>query len=497
MYRLIFRPGGRSASFNEVQMIAVILVFIVLLFEASVSGQSAGQAPNSGKPSTVATHSWESLALQARLSSPELGADSLLRIASSKLVFQKDYRAALIDEAFQLSRRVKNPVRLKTVPVAGTSVDTETGYLGHAFDLKLDGLSLMSRAVTAMVPLDKDRARQMLHSVNGGLKLRPRTCSDTQVYDLTDIYKAAIAVGKQSFTKREVQDGVRAIFLSVWVDGIESPSQIGPALDLVTEFNSSPADRQLLTTLLARSLRKNLKDDRSYTYALERDQILSKVVRLLSGPDNSSKNELRLAFKDSIALNLGAQRCRGNELRDRKSWPTYATEINRLFPDDPVLFESINNKDSADGPNINRYWVSAKSKSMMGSLRTFQKDAEGETLDPDNRHDEKYDKLMSLLDALENWKADEDETESRVFNQKCVIYRSLYSYVSEETNKMIVMRNYIKFLNAASVQESNFIEWFVHVKHISGSDFVSFSELTAEFPNPNFVLVKQMKNAGL
>ena len=83
---------------------------------------------------------------------PEFTADALLRIVESGKLADQNARRELIDHAFQLAASAKFPVRM--VGVTGTTTDTASGSLNQAYDLKLDVLSLQSRAVRDMLPLD-------------------------------------------------------------------------------------------------------------------------------------------------------------------------------------------------------------------------------------------------------------------------------------------------------------------------------------------------------
>ena len=61
-------------------------------------------------------------------------------------------RRELVEQAFQLAASAKFPVRMEAVH--GTTTDTRSGSLSQAYALKLDALSLQSRAVRDMLPLD-------------------------------------------------------------------------------------------------------------------------------------------------------------------------------------------------------------------------------------------------------------------------------------------------------------------------------------------------------
>ncbi len=79
-------------------------------------------------------------------------------VESGKLA-DKDARRALVEQAFRLAASAKFSVRMDGLP--GTATDTASGSLSQAYALKLDVLSLQSRAVEDMLPLDPSKAREL------------------------------------------------------------------------------------------------------------------------------------------------------------------------------------------------------------------------------------------------------------------------------------------------------------------------------------------------
>ena len=90
---------------------------------------------------------------------PEFTADALLRIVESGKLADKAARRELLEHAFQLAASAKFPVQMQAAQ--GTTTDTRAGSLSDAYALKLDALSLQSRAVRDMLPLDHAKAREL------------------------------------------------------------------------------------------------------------------------------------------------------------------------------------------------------------------------------------------------------------------------------------------------------------------------------------------------
>jgi hypothetical protein len=430
----------------------------------------------------------------ARITAPELAADTLLKVSKSKQVTDSEWRREILEEAYRMAGDARNPVKKKSIPLKGVPVDTHAGYLSYAYDLELDTLSLRSRVIRQMLALDIARSRQMLFEINGRLGLQGLKCEEGLVYEVSDIYGAVVAVANAAFSGIEIEEGMRALFIAPWFENIESPSQIDPALDLLTEFWGIPIERQILTTALSRAITRNFNDDRSFTYAAERDGLNSKIYRLTTGTDDPSKAHLRSAYREFLIKNLQAPRCKDNEIAHEEQLPPFLATANRMFEDKPIKYEDIETSELLGIPNVVHYWQSANSKRLSRELRALELDTEGRTAtDEEKERDEWQGRVRTLLDNLDSWSAEGNETQSEVFNQKCVLYRTLVARVPAGRTKTDVFRSYMRFLHSAPMQKENFIEWFLHVRHLAGNEPRLFDDLTSEFPNPHFRLIVELR----
>src|SRR5437764_4548881 len=83
------------------------------------------------------------LALSAQ---PEFAADAMLRLAALPAVSDRSLRRFLIEQAFQVGSRAHEPYQ----QVSSDAGDTRTALIATSLQLKLDALSLQSRAAAAM-----------------------------------------------------------------------------------------------------------------------------------------------------------------------------------------------------------------------------------------------------------------------------------------------------------------------------------------------------------
>ncbi|MEQ1644119.1 MAG: hypothetical protein ABL959_11800 [Pyrinomonadaceae bacterium] len=476
-----------------IKFIGISSLLIIGGVEMSLCGQTPRKTPTvPERPIEIAR-----LLSDATIAVPEIAVDTLVKVAQSTKVRDPSWRLEILVEASRLTEEVKNHVRRKSVPFPDSSVDTHSGYLSYAYDLKLDRLSLRARIARAFIPHNRDRARQIVFSIGGDLKLKPLVCSDSLVYDVSDIYRATGAVAKAVFSQEEVADGTRGLFIAPWFENIQSPSQIASALELLLEIRGSPVERQILYPALSKAIDRRFDDDRSFTYALERDQLESKVARLVSGTtDAHLKMELLSAFRSFLVKNLHSTRCADNKPKDKERLPDYVANANFLFPEKPLTLEEIKHTELKGTAEITHYWRSANARRLQQEFRglrgLYSNDSKNKGADVDSEV-----KTSIFIDNLDSWNASDDETESEIFNQKCVLYRTLVGLVPDGKAKKSIVRSYMRFLANSPTQKQSFIEWMNHAKWLSSKNNLLFAELTGELPNPNFNLIVETKRTGI
>src|SRR6266853_4646319 len=152
-------------------------------------------------------HSPQAVALvdQARTLPPEFGADTLLRLAESRLVTEKKWQQELIDEAFWSGRRAPLPYlqwadRRDSLPTRQVRAN------------RLETLTLQTRAIEAMLTLDPGRALRMFDEMKP-LTLPDPDCSETITPDVSAYYHTASAIFEHAFTPKQRQDEEDIAFL--------------------------------------------------------------------------------------------------------------------------------------------------------------------------------------------------------------------------------------------------------------------------------------------
>lgn len=185
-------------------------------------------------------HSLSDLAAAAP---PEFGADALLRIVESGRVTDRNTSRALVEQAFQTAASAKFPVRMQAIHSAMT--DTEAGSLDQAYALGLDVLSLESRAVRDMLPLDPAKARDLFGQI-ATPALAPLTCDDALFYQPDAYYQALSAVVNGAFTAKEKAKEEHLNLLTDVLGQATSPLQLAPLAAAIESAGGTAAQRQLL-----------------------------------------------------------------------------------------------------------------------------------------------------------------------------------------------------------------------------------------------------------
>jgi len=465
-------------------MLRILSLIIVVL--TCVSFDYAQRTAAAPKPPIERPRSIVALLNDARLAAPELAVDTILRVVESKKVTDATWRKELLEEALRITADVKYPVRREVVRFPNTPVDTVAGYMSYAYDQKLDALSLKARVIKDLLRDDKDRARQIVFEIGGDLPLKPLTCEDTLAYDVTDIYKTVREVAKAAFTSKEISDGIRATYLSSWVNDIRSPAQIGPASEMLKDLQGPANERQMLFTTLSRSTNRSFGDDRSFAHALRKD--LLQYAVLASGVSMNDHLFLGPTLREVIDKNTkGVPRCLDHKPAKPDELPEDVDYVKAFFElyGQPVAPSDYENVEYKGSPDIKLHWRSETSQKIDHVFRSAR-DIKNEA-DKKNDKDAQLEwelKVNSILDELDSWKASDNEPEREVFNQKCIIYRAMSGEVDGPIKKA-VLRAFLRYLAASPIQRDSFIEWLYHARWIANNNASLFLGLTDEFPNPN------------
>ena len=272
------------------------------------AGSTSSPTPvDASKTGAITKRPLENLILLSQSASAEVQADLLLTIASANLISDKKRRIELLNEAFQAASRVEEPVRKKSW---ATLVDTRSGFEQRAFDLQLDRLSIESRAISALIPLDSSRAREMFQRVVLP-KIQPLDCKDSLVPDFTAYYAMVVAIAENCFTADEIKAQAHLQFLTDQIEAMRSVSQTTAALKAVAGAKLSDEELSRVVLSLAKAFGQVSEDPRSFAFAVQREGLISVAERFLSMLNKRGipAESLSTKVRDLLLRNMKGEVC--------------------------------------------------------------------------------------------------------------------------------------------------------------------------------------------
>lgn len=365
---------------------------------------------------------------------PEFTSDALLRVVETGKIDDKPSRQKLITQAFFAAANAHERIPRKVIKGAG--IDTEAGMMSEAYDLHLDALSLQSRAVRLMLAADPKAARQMFLDMPRPA-LPALTCDDALAYDVTAYFDALSGVLDKSFTAAERAKEDHVNFALDYLGGIASPSQLAPALRVVsasTAFNA--AQRDLLMSRLGGVVESMQPDSRSFEAA--RADI-----------DAAMPSSLQPAWEKLKQRMSGGTPCGQPDPRASQSvMPGSAQPTDNMPKPQPL-------------------WQSPESKDIIGASKKVRFG------DSNHATPDWQDAFSLLMDKIAAWQPSDSETPAMYYHERCTLYEGLIDVAAAGVQRQRVLEDFIGFVAASGLQRDSPAEWFFHVplvlRHIPDS----------------------------
>lgn len=368
---------------------------------------------------------FRSIADLAAAAPPEFTADALLRIVESGKLADRNARRQLVAQAFQLAVSAKFSVRMDGVQ--GTTTDTASGSLSQAYGLKLDVLSLESRAVRDMLPLDPSKARELFGQIVKPA-LPPLTCDDALVYEPSDYYQALSAVVNGAFTPQEKEKEEHVNLILDAMAQVTSPSQLAPLAQAIESAAVTIAQRQILWARFNGVLESIQPDDRSFAASL---------------PPLSSLNAPGI----QAPLEKFRQKSHGCETDTAASSPNSSASTTASKPTTPKL---------------NRYWQSTTAKQLLQAGMKLRFASSTQLLsEADRATPDWQQRLADYLNLIADWTQDDGESDAVFYHEKCIVYTALLDLVAPGQQSDKILADYVDFVSNSGLYQQSPAEWFV------------------------------------
>jgi len=352
---------------------------------------------------------------------PELAADALLRMVESGKLADRNARLALVEQAFQLASAAKFSVRMEGL--SGTTTDTASGSLSQAYKLKLDALSLQSRAVRDMLPLDPSKARDLFGQM-AKPTLAPLTCDDALVYEPSEFYQALSAVVNGAFTPNEKAKEEHVNLLLEALGQVTSPSQLAPLADAIQAASVTAIQHQVLWARFNGLLENMQPDNRSFPASLP-------ALSVLSTPG------VQASFEKFRQKNHGCE-------------TDAAPSPNSQAAKKPAT------------PKLDLYWQSPNAQQLLQAGQKLRYASSTQLLsDADRASAGWQQQLADYLNLIAGWTQDQEESEADYYHEKCVVYTGLLDLVAAGPQQDKLLADYVDFISNSGLYQQSPAEWFV------------------------------------
>lgn len=394
----------------------------------------------------------------------EVTVDLLLTFVSSNLIANKGRKMELIEQAFRSAAEVREPFRRKSWSL---NVDTRSGLKQRAFDLELDKLSMQSKAVTKMIPLDRLRARTMFEGISLP-SIKPLTCEDTLGYDLESYYVAMLSVAEECFNDDEKKAETHIQFLSDRLETVRSIPQVTPATRMLVNAKLSLDELSLLVSVLTKALGRVSTDRRSFAFAMERDTLVSTAHRLILKLKQHGvpANDFSGAFRSFLIKNMSGEVCadvawlKGGQV----SLPKDLEAINSVLAT-PIVVDDVHPASVGPKAATVEYWTTPKAAELLWIAKELRFGGGETALSVEQRQSEEWHrKLLDFLELIEGWEPESEPSPNDYFQEKCIMYMVLVDLCPDDPQRDVVLRAYGNYLKETSREYKGRIEWILPVK---------------------------------
>ncbi len=414
----------------------------------------------------------------ARSAPPEFAADLLIRIAESDKVADPAWKREILEEAFRLAPQAQQPFKREYTSTL-YPIDTRAGFLGHAFGLKLDTLSLECRAVKAMLSIDKQKARALFSEIPK-LDLKPISCEESLVYDISDFYNLLTDIAQTAFTSKEIRRKEHLRFVESYISDLVSPAQLEPVVNAILAMKLSRSDLESLVYTFSIALPRISEDPRSFWSS---DRPAARAINnLLSACEAQgvATDELLMAYRAYLIKQFNGQQCADTYKPNQREMARLIEAFNeKMRPKSqknisPILADEIEPLRIEGEEKAFWYWQSPKAAEFLSKIKRLRfGPPESKTPLSIMERVETADwraEVDDFLKGLAAWHKEDEKSEEDYFHQKCSLYVSLLGLIPPGQSRDYALRSYVTFLDEFDLQRGSRIEWFWHASPLLGMD---------------------------
>jgi hypothetical protein len=337
----------------------------------------------------------------------------------------------------------------------------------EAWDHGLEALTLETRAVSAMIPLDPRRARALYEEIVLP-DLGSPTCKDVLTPNVDAYYETALKVFESGYTAKEREKGEPLQLLEGRVQTMQTPEQVPAVGQMILAAKVPPADRERLLTGYAVMIDRVKGSDR--VYARSEFELLRTAFDAQRAGYNISA--LVPALRSYIVRQVSGSRCSPASVRADSTgdFNKLVDTINASGADYKKITvdESKPLKDEGTYED-DRFWKSERSQKVLDALRWLN---HGNRDLPDDKRFWTLEERSTMewnahyletLKLIEGWSADEEPAPEDYYAMKANVYLLLAQLVPPGKARDNAMGTCRSFLEQSWFLIENHNFWFTDV----------------------------------
>jgi hypothetical protein len=410
----------------------------------------------------------EALVFETSNVQPEFAADALIRIAASGQVSDPDWKRELLERAFQRAGAVREAHRRTAFPV---DPDTRPGALVQAYDTRLDRVSLQSRVVLAMLPLDSARALELFEFID--LYLEPASCDDPLIPVAEEYYNALTQIARDMARAGGPSraDAFQLFVFYMWRARL--PSEMPSVVRAIRTFKPVIAEAVYLDQALRSILEHSVRDARGFS-SIGLD-LVGKMSDLADDEVEAglSPSILMQGFRRYLVAQLTGPRC-----ADSVTEGSIAAAFNGVLKHpgvawhglDPIAVKDTRPSRILAAARIESYWRAGEARRLHEELVRLRGSGRQPLTESARRTAAWRAQADVFLADLERWTGARELLDLDNFYQRGVLFASLFDLAPQTDLRARAMRGLLDLLRHSIVSRERPALWFLHAARLLDSE---------------------------
>jgi hypothetical protein len=390
----------------------------------------------------------------AQAAPPEFAADVLIRLAAALPPTQIEARKRFLDAAWTLSDNA--PRLYARQPVASYHLQGTAG--DRTYQSHLDALSLKSRIVEALIPLDPAAALDRYRSISLTRLPVRHDCKVSSVGDPTAYYET----GKMLLKALPERTG-RLTMLKQWSEEAGSDLQIGPVLDLYIAFGEKwGSDAPRMTMQLTSMFDRVRGDDQTFSVSFTTVGARYPLVAHELEAGSTSAKILTDSYRAYLLAHFNGPRCQANVESE-----SFAQEHILLDTGDPSL--NLSSKDDTPNGVIPQETGAPPLEAPVGEEYFTQgwTVAQGILDGPPGKPvgDDSEKALAGFLNSLKYPTASDDES-FNLYRSRCAALRRFIELMPPGKEKTAAASVFFDLVDNSPIYKSDRDDWYFEAQDL-------------------------------